>query len=92
MSDTARVPCEGTVSKKVKSGRQSVWRDSRCGALSEPGVKHCTIHLTHLEKDWLRRQRNELAERQNTEHAFVASPTDPAICGWCHLAERAHGG
>jgi hypothetical protein len=48
-----RKPCTARVQKKAMLNSQP------CGALAEPGVEHCAVHVTALEKDFLRRQRAE---------------------------------
>lgn len=58
--DQARVPCESRVEKR-RPGKRGGWTDQPCGALSEPGVKHCTVHLTQIERMWLAKQRKEKA-------------------------------
>lgn len=70
--------CTGRGSRKKGGGGRfaSSVETFPCGALAEHGVEHCTVHLTDLEKQWLRRAR--------ADHPFVTAPENPELCGWCY--------
>lgn len=59
-----------------------------CGMIAEPGVEHCTVHLTDAEKRFLHDRRRR--QRAEEPHAFVAAPADPNLCGWCGFSHSYH--